>query len=82
MLLDRLFDDALFMPLWSQNSALGNGALRGAGKQVYRLALPGIKPEEVEAKMADGVLTITVNHTVEEAPITIESNEAKQLDTA
>jgi len=62
-IVDRLFDDRFFRPVW-----LGNGdrelmpaldVYTTAEDVVARLALPGVKPEDVEITIADDLVTIS-----------------------
>jgi HSP20 family protein len=63
--MDRLFDERFFRPLWtwpveSETDIVPALDLYTTPEEVVaKIALPGVKPEEVDIAIADGVVTIT-----------------------
>jgi HSP20 family protein len=60
--LDRLFDDRFFRPMWLATSdrpiAPALDLYTTPDSVVARVALPGVKPEEVDVTIADDVITV------------------------
>jgi HSP20 family protein len=75
--MDRLFDDRLFRPLWTwpveqETDIVPPFDLYTTPDAVIaKVALPGVKPEEVEISIADGV--VTISGAFEEAKETTEA---------
>jgi len=65
---DRLFDDNLFRPLWTENghSAPLVDLYQTADEIHVKAAMPGVKPEDVEIRVNGDLLTMKAEVTQEE----------------
>jgi HSP20 family protein len=63
--MDRLFDDRFFRPLWTWPVETDTDIIppldlyTTPDAVIAKVALPGVKPEEVDISIADGVVTIS-----------------------
>ena len=61
--MDRLFDERFFRPLWTwegeREPAPALDLYTTQDAVIAKLALPGVKPEDVDVSIADDVVTIT-----------------------
>jgi HSP20 family protein len=67
---DRLFDDRFFRPMWLATSdrpiAPALDLYTTPDSVVARIALPGVKPDEVDVTIADDVITVNGSFTSEQ----------------
>lgn len=61
--MERLFDDRLFRPLWPANVEHGTAPALDLYTTpqavIAKVALPGVKPEDVDVSIGDDLVTIT-----------------------
>jgi HSP20 family protein len=67
--MERLFDDRLFRPLWAwDNEREGVPALdlyTTPEAVIAKIALPGVKPEDIDVEIAGDVVTVRGSYKVE-----------------
>jgi HSP20 family protein len=75
--MDRLFDEQFFRPLWTWPVEAESDIVppldlyTTPDSVIAKVALPGVKPEEVDISIADGV--VTISGAFQETPETTEA---------
>jgi HSP20 family protein len=79
--MDRLFDDELFRPIWSQSREAFSLPLDVASTPdalLVEASLPGVKPEDVEITVENGTLTIS-GKTAEDRKVEAGSHLVQEI---